>query len=39
MLTGLPAIIIGIGCALLGILFLVWSITAARALFVTDVRY
>ena len=39
MLTGLPAVIIGIGCALLCILFLVWSIMAARELFVTDVRY
>jgi hypothetical protein len=39
MLTDLPAVIIGIGCALLCILFLVWSVMAARELFVTDVRY
>ena len=39
MMTGLPAVITGIICALLGVYFLICSIAAVRLLFYIDVRY
>jgi hypothetical protein len=38
MLTGLPAVAVGVASALLALLFLVWSVMAARLLFTVDVR-
>ncbi len=38
MMTGLPAVITGIICALLGLYFLICSIAAVRLLFYIDVR-